>query len=101
MSKEPPGIYTEITFLRVQAYSIFAAFNETLLQVFNMVFLGAIYGKVVQKDLHKFVEIIGKDLHHTPLEGGWCTHQSKRHHSVCECSILGDERGFQLVFQRK
>ena len=37
-----PEFYTKITFLRVQADSIFAAFNETFLQMLNVVFLGSV-----------------------------------------------------------
>ena len=98
MSKDNSLIYHKMKLLPVKHQVFFNVFIKNSLKVGQALLKStSIYGDVIHIDFHNAFHHITENAEHTPLEGGRCIVEAKRHSLVGISSKGASEGGLLLV----
>ena len=98
MSKDNSLIYHKMALLLVKHQVVFNASIRNSLKVGQALLIStSIYGDVIHVDFHNVFHYTTENIVHTPLEGGRCITEAKRHSPISISSKGASECGLLLV----
>ncbi len=100
MAKNDALINHEVAFFEVQDQIALDTLLQNLLQVGQAICkIGSVDGEIIHKHLHRLLNELREDRHHTTLERCRCIAQAERHPPVGKCPDRASESCLLLILQ--